>query len=423
MIGGLYKTTSRLAIAAAAGLFMGGLALTPAQAADLGGDCCADLEERVAELEATTVRKGNRKVSVTLYGHVNTALLWWDNGVDNDIYVVDNNQSYSRVGVKGSAKAGSLTYGFHQQVRWRTANSSSVHEGDDDAGEGIAVELSHLYIKGGFGKVTLGKTAMPMAGITEVDLSGTKVVATARGGRWNNSFSVMTSAGATAGTWGGVYVNRQGHMGNTRRHGLRYDSPKIAGFVLSAAWGEDDMWGVALRFAQAFGDIKVAAGIGYRQHIAYDANTVNGDPEDCTSIAGRDRTCTFFAGSGAILHTPTGLNVHFATGTQDLDNAGVDDGSFYYIKGGITQNFFGPGKTALYGEYYSGRLENNTVTVTGVGDVFADSKVNFWGLGLVQNIDAAATELYVGYRNYGLSHGTTNFNDMSMVMGGMRIKF
>ncbi len=61
MIGGLKQTTSRLAIAAAAGLFTGGIALTPVQAADLGGDCCADLEERVAELEATTVRKGNRK--------------------------------------------------------------------------------------------------------------------------------------------------------------------------------------------------------------------------------------------------------------------------------------------------------------------------------------------------------------------------
>jgi hypothetical protein len=34
---------------------------TPIQAADLGGDCCADLEERVAELEATTASKGNSK--------------------------------------------------------------------------------------------------------------------------------------------------------------------------------------------------------------------------------------------------------------------------------------------------------------------------------------------------------------------------
>ena len=43
----------------------------PAFAADLGGDCCADLEERVAELEATTARKGNRKVSLSIYGQVN----------------------------------------------------------------------------------------------------------------------------------------------------------------------------------------------------------------------------------------------------------------------------------------------------------------------------------------------------------------
>jgi hypothetical protein len=62
MIGGLKKTTSRLAIAAAAGLLAaaaGGYA-TQAVAADLGGNCCADLEERIAELEATTARKGNR---------------------------------------------------------------------------------------------------------------------------------------------------------------------------------------------------------------------------------------------------------------------------------------------------------------------------------------------------------------------------
>ena len=57
---------SRLLIAAGVTLFVGALSHAPAaRAADLGGDCCADLEERVAELEATTVRKGNKKVSVT----------------------------------------------------------------------------------------------------------------------------------------------------------------------------------------------------------------------------------------------------------------------------------------------------------------------------------------------------------------------
>ena len=51
---------------AAAVSALGFFAASPAKAADLGGDCCADLEERVAELEATTVRKGNKKVKVEL---------------------------------------------------------------------------------------------------------------------------------------------------------------------------------------------------------------------------------------------------------------------------------------------------------------------------------------------------------------------
>ena len=46
---------------AALALCVGVSIASPAFAADLGGSCCTDLEERIAELEATTVRKGNRR--------------------------------------------------------------------------------------------------------------------------------------------------------------------------------------------------------------------------------------------------------------------------------------------------------------------------------------------------------------------------
>ena len=69
MIGGLPKTVSRLAIVA----FAGAMTSTAAMAADLGGNCCSDLEERIAELEATTARKGNRQMSLQIYGWVNRA--------------------------------------------------------------------------------------------------------------------------------------------------------------------------------------------------------------------------------------------------------------------------------------------------------------------------------------------------------------
>ena len=71
----------------AAGLLMGGLTAGSASAADLGGNCCADLEERIAELEATTARKGNRKVSLTVSGWVAEQVLYWDDGAQRAAYV------------------------------------------------------------------------------------------------------------------------------------------------------------------------------------------------------------------------------------------------------------------------------------------------------------------------------------------------
>ena len=50
MIKDAIRSISRLALFAAAGLFVSGTSLLQVLAADLGGDCCADLEERVAEL-------------------------------------------------------------------------------------------------------------------------------------------------------------------------------------------------------------------------------------------------------------------------------------------------------------------------------------------------------------------------------------
>jgi hypothetical protein len=35
--------------------------------------------------------QGNKKVSVTLYGKVNKAVLFWDDGAEKNIYAVDNN--------------------------------------------------------------------------------------------------------------------------------------------------------------------------------------------------------------------------------------------------------------------------------------------------------------------------------------------
>jgi hypothetical protein len=92
------------AIAGAAILMGCTLAMTPAALAGEAGDCCADLEARITELEATTARKGNRKVSVTISGWVNEAIFAWDDGVERNAYIGTNFVEQSRFRFVGDAK-------------------------------------------------------------------------------------------------------------------------------------------------------------------------------------------------------------------------------------------------------------------------------------------------------------------------------
>ena len=148
---------------------------TPAVAADFGGDCCADLEERVAVLEATTARKGNRKVSLTVSGHVNSAILFWDDGDESDTYVVGNaNDDLTMFRFEGDAKISSgWTAGYLIELEVNSASSGEVNQEDDDGVNELGISESSMFIESEqLGRVTWGFTAQPSDGAPEQDLSG-----------------------------------------------------------------------------------------------------------------------------------------------------------------------------------------------------------------------------------------------------------
>ena len=102
MNGGMTKAAAHGAIAVLAGLL---LSTASAQAADLGGNCCADLEERVAELEATTARKGNRRMSLTVSGQVTRSILYWNDGDNSGTYAgLDNHNQSTRFVFSGNGQ-------------------------------------------------------------------------------------------------------------------------------------------------------------------------------------------------------------------------------------------------------------------------------------------------------------------------------
>ncbi|MEZ5856398.1 MAG: porin, partial [Hyphomicrobiaceae bacterium] len=177
------KTTTKFALAAVASALMGSSAL----AADLGGSCCADLEERIAELEATTVRKGNRKVSVQLSGFVGSQILWWDDGSQSDSYIgMDGGNIFSRWRLKGEAKispdvSAGFTYEFgvnrHSITSANQGNGGPENPGSlgqgDDAGEctdscirDTTVWMKHARL----GKVVIGQGSTATDNLILIDL-------------------------------------------------------------------------------------------------------------------------------------------------------------------------------------------------------------------------------------------------------------
>ena len=81
----------------------------------------------------------------------------------------------------------------------------------------------------------------------------------------------------------------------------------------------------------------------------------------------------------------------------------VTDAKFWMIQGGITKNWFGLGNTSFYGEY--GEADDYIKVwlrpvCSHAGFPAASSDVDFYGIGVVQQIDAAAMELYLGWRRF-----------------------
>lgn len=409
---GIFNKYTILAAAAALAL-----STAPASAADLGGDCCADLEERVAELEATTARKGNRKVSLQISGWVNEAIMIWDDGVDSDAYLASNSTAASRFRFKGSAKIdSSWSAGYYIEIEVAPHRTLGLTQGNDDGGQAFRIRQSNLYIKNeqlGSIRVGMGSPStnlLPFFGY----VSGT---AGAFQPDWHSGFSMVLqgSGGLTVSDLAGCSSQGIFFDCTNRLNVIRYDSPTFGGFTVSAAWGEDDFWDVALRYAGQLGDFTVKAGIGYYEI----------DGADFAGFAPNITAEESIVATAGIIHNPTGIFVQGAYRSFEYPGAaGQPDADGYQIQAGIKQKWNSWGATAIYGAYT--QIDDGTFrSVTAAGELDADdtTEINRWSVGLHQWVDAAALELYAIYDHTEAEINGVDTEDLDIVTIGARIKF
>jgi predicted porin len=436
-----------------------------ANAADLGGDCCADLEERVATLEATTARKGNRKVSLTISGYVSQQLWLWDDGDESDVYVADNlNDLGSRINFSGNAKINSeWSSGYHINLGFGVDNAFADQTNDDNGGGGVFVDQAFLWVKSEkLGKVSWGLqsqasdnrslipgmqtgTLLQTTGHVIFDTGGLllrpKGGANGVAGRSATPLGAFGSCVGTRGIFGG-------ECSGDRTNSVRYDTPTIAGFTLSASWGEDDFWDVAFSYVNTWGDFKVAASGSYSENS--DEDRFNG------AFGSADADASYAHVGGTLFHNPTGLFVYGSYGHEDADVAGAPDSDHWYVQAGIKTKLNSLGSTTFYGEYgqyldmygalfrtgdgslcgaFNGitgtaldaacaNAADNTVNIT-------DSELTRFGLGVVQSIDAASMQVWLKWVHYELDvdfsdagvAGKQEFEDVNSFMAGGVIFF
>jgi hypothetical protein len=460
MNGALMRASSRFAVAAALGLFVG---VSSSQAADLGGNCCADLEERIAELEATTARKGNRKMSLTITGQVHRAVVWYDDGFSQKTYYgLDNTNSSSRFIFAGNAKINpKVSMGFEIMIEIEAGGTSSkVNQFDEDGKVGgqisgsaapgtsfnqhnldpyfgdarhVAWWIEHADL----GRLTVGR--WESAGVLgTIDLTGHIFLPASTGfNLLNGGFFIRGNSGQYyAIQWNNIMDPAANNPGRTE--GVRYDSPAWHGFIYSASINEaGDYYGSMIRYANEFNGVRLAGTVGYE--VVRDRSTpATLDPTNVAFTGpAPDQEVWGFALSA--MHVPTGLfvqghynhidyNAPFNVNSGYWNSGGgatQKPASQWMIQAGISKNFFGPGNTSLYGEYgvepdwgassagrnYGGT--GSTATCPGVNGACVPTIANFttvngvtetetrmWGMGIVQKFDAAATDMYLGYRHF-----------------------
>jgi len=415
---GDYNMKARLLAAAmgAATVLGGGNAF----AADLGGNCCADLEERIAELEATTARKGNRKVSLTITGWVSSQLYWFDDGVESNVYVVDNNDDLSsNVKFTGSAQISPGWKAGYSLWIYTNGPSSLVANENWDAtrgGWGLTVENSYWFIQSDtLGKLSVGKQSLAADNAAlGTDFSGTLFPANGVTFDGGNLGVAINGVRTDARWWNVAFWCEHADVGiandcaGLRLNGVRYDTPTYAGFTLGASWGEDDYWDIALRYSGEFSGFKLAFATAYSEST--DAGIGGG-------VTNATNDNQYFQVGGMIKHLASGLWIHGTWGRNYIDDtpnhAGQPDITGWYLKAGWTSKFSSLGNTHFYGEY--GRNDDaflvgtaGQLDSTDAGTQVVDSQADRYGLGVVQEIDAAAMSLWAKWRHHELDGTLAN---------------
>lgn len=318
-------------------------------------------------------------VEISISGQVNRLIMDVDNGEESGLVHADNSVSGTRWRIEGEGELDNgMTAGLLYENQLQSNASNQVTEasldsdgvnGDVGDGDEFSVRFSNIWLKGEFGKITLGQGSGAADGTAEVDRSGTTVIQYV-----GSSADLLGSMeyGTSGVTVGGA---RSSFDGLGRNDNIRYDAA-IDNIAFAASLGNGDKIELSASFEIA--DIQIRVGV-------WDAN------DSGNEAAGQAVSASWIDTSG--------LSLTASVAGDDSDG----DPSNIYIKVGYRTG------DSAFGFDWSETRD------LAAGD--ASSYSLAWVLDIMQGIQG-----YVSYRVESLDD-VSGEDNVSALVGGARVKF
>jgi len=419
---------------------LGAMSIVPntARAADLGGDCCADLEARVAELEATTVHKGNRKLSLEISGRVNANIMWWSETSTgpssaafdrtHDVYFGNSAASNNdpNIVLSGIAKVtADLSAGFTMQIDDKFSGSDS--QVSRQTGNVISTDTTYVFLKSkSAGELRLGNMASASDDAYYLNF-GAGSVGGLSGSNHAGSFFLRDATGTLTNT---SYFSTLGEMSDNNENRLMYVSPTLGGLTFKADAGGDDTASASLTWIGKFKTVLVEAGAGYQVSHHLDGVCAGGVGQctqgiDAISLANpwtdaAHDNLRAMGISGSVWDTGSGLFVSGEWSKVQADVSGRQDPTNWFVQAGWAKNAIGLGQTTVYGSF--DRTDNKMAN---------DTSAHYWNVGVDQAVDSVASNLYLHYQHDSFdtdgvilsNESVLNSQSIDSVTGGMVVHF
>ncbi|GGC77649.1 porin [Marinobacter halophilus] len=342
-------------------------------------------------------------LNVDFYGHINMAIMHADTGEGSEQYIVDNDYASSRVGARVSTdlKDIDLKVGAHVEFEYQH-NPSNLVTPDDRSIKGEWSERHvNLFAAGRYGKISIGQGSGAGDGVTESDLSGTKVA----------SFPDLALVGGALRFVDGsnigptLFTSVRSQDFEARYDRLRYDTPAFGPvkFALSQGYKEDqDITEVAATYnTEVDGLGRLSAAIGYSTKDENDAGK---------------RDLDTVGGSVSWLHD-SGMNLTAVYSNAENDSG--RDSDFNMLKGG-----YRTGKHSFTVHRAEGKDFNPATVDAGGATVGAveGSDVEIYGVAYVYQ-PVKRLDVFFAYNNFALDADNGDYDDVNIAMIGSRLKF